>query len=485
MKILFINSNLRVIAKRWRSKHSFAIEILSAVLKKNGYQTDLFLVEKNQDIKSLFVYIQKNRPQILAFGLTETSFEGIKEIARKTKEKFPKIFIVVGGIYPTLFPEEVIKFSYFDAVCLGEGEYSLLELVDGIQKKKNYFDVENFWFRKGKKIIKNIRTSPVDINLLPLPDKQLFYEKNLGYYQGWGFLKEKEKAGFVLLSRGCPFDCYFCTNKAIKDLYASDYFRLLDPKKAVSQIAYFQKRYHYDYLFIHDDIFAVDKVWLDQFLSLYLKKINLPFAIQLRIGMFDKKTLRKLKKAGCFFVGVGIESGDEKIRKELLNKRFTNRQVKESVKWLKELGFKIGSYNMVGLPGENPKKFLKTVCLNAELNVDRPSVFIFYPYRGTRLYDFCKKEGLFKKILPKNFSEREDTLLELRNFRREDIIYYQRNFFTLVDLLKKRKNIKSRIFYRILFNLYFIPPSSIFFKLTQALSRYLANPRRIILEREI
>ena len=198
MKILFVNSNLGVLAKSWRSKHSFAIEILSAVLKKSDFQTDLFLVEKIKDIENLLTYIQKTKPCIIGFSLTEVNFGGIKAIAKKIKEKFPKIFIVIGGIYPTLFPQEVIKFSFLDAICIGEGEYSLLSLVKRIQQKKNYFDIENFWFRKGKKIIKNKRTPPVDINLLPMPDKQLFYEKNLGYYRGWFFGKEKEKAGFIL-----------------------------------------------------------------------------------------------------------------------------------------------------------------------------------------------------------------------------------------------------------------------------------------------
>jgi len=470
MKVLFVLSFLR--AASWQMYYSEGIASLSAVLKKNGYETDLFLVEDLKDVKSLNKYIKKTKPKIIAFSITSVQYPGIRWILKEIKKRFKSIFIVVGGVHCSLNPNLIIKNPAIDAVCIGEGEYALLELVDKLKKGKSIEKIDNLWVRINGKVVKNKMIESNDINKLPEPDRDIFQQKNLDSYTGSVWLKKGLNGGMFLMSRGCVFECSYCASPALNAKYGSKYYRLLDFRKGVRQIKKAVKKYKYDYIIFVDDTFTINKGWVKDFLKLYKKEVGLPFNIQTRINTFDLELMKLIKQTGGYMVIVGVESGDKKIRELILNRSMTNEQIRQGVKWIKQAGMKVGTYNMMGLPRETPNKFKKTLILNARIESDFPYIFIFYPYENTKIYRICKDSDLILKKLSSDFVAREDTPLNLDNFKREDILYYYKNFNNLFNRLKKikaREKTVKKLKKDWWFKIGFMPPSSKWFWLTSRL----------------
>ena len=437
MRVLFVLSFLR--AASWQMYYSEGIASLSAVLKKNGYQTDLFLVEDLKDVELLDKHIKDTNPQIVAFSVTSVQYPGIEWITKHLKKKFKDLFIIAGGVHCSLGPHLVIKNKAIDAVCIGEGETALLNLVEKMKNGKSIKKIDNLWIRDNGRVIRNKILEPHDINQLPSPDKDIFHQSSLGYYMGPIWLKKGLKGGTFLMSRGCVFNCSYCASPALNQKFDNKYYRLMDPKKGIEQIKAAVKKFNYDYLIFVDDTFTINKIWVKDFLKLYQKEVGLPFNVQTRINTYDYELMKLIKKAGGYMVVVGVESGDEKVRELVLNRRMTDEQIKKGIKWIKKAKMKVGTYNMMGLPTETIEDFKKTLFLNVEIESDFPYIFIFYPYENTKIYRMCQEKGWLLKDLPKDFVAREDTPLNLPSFKREDILYYHKNFYSLAERLRKLK----------------------------------------------
>jgi len=456
MKILFVLP----LRTDWGIRYSPGIASMSAVLKSRGYETLVLITERVDEVKQ---EVEKVRPDILAISSTIVDFKFSCQIAKEIKQLDQKTFIICGGIQCILDPDESILTGWFDAVCIQEGEYPLLELVRSIESGDNKTDIKGLWFWNGGLIIRNELRKPVNLERIPDPDREIFSEQNADYYRGEMFLRPGEKGGIFQLSRGCLFNCSYCSASALrKHLGGNLYYRSLSPKRAVSQIVKAQKKYNYDYIFFADDTFTLDNRWAVEFLELYRKKVGLPFHCQLRLNTFNEKMVELLSNSNCDSVAFGVESGDVKLRTQVLNRMITNGEIYQAAKWLRKYSIRICTYNMVGLPGESPLKFVKTILINRVIKPDMLYIFIFYPYKGTQLYEMCLNEGyllLSKEV--NDLNHRSESILKLPTFKKVDIEYYYSNFYKILSI--------SRIglLGTIKFYLSLIPPSSGFSRWTR------------------
>lgn len=458
-KILFIDVYLDIVT--WEMFYNPGVASISAVLKQNHIKSEHFAVFKQSDIQKLLTYIKDNHFDIVGFTVTEPILKSVSKIVSIIKKKFPKIYIVCGGLQAILDPKVLMDKVNCDAVCIGEGEYSTLKLIQSLEKKSpNIYKLSNFWFRKNSKIIKNPLDKPIDINTLPDPNREIFYKSNLDLYFGNIYLKGGQRGCIVTLSRGCYFNCTFCANQFLNTRYGGDYRRVLNPKKAIDQLTKILSKRSYDYIIFIDPQFPTDDLWLKKFTDLYIKKIKLPFTIQIRFASFTKKTVNLLKKAGCYFTQIGLESGDKDIRFRVLNKRIDHQMIIDGVEMFKQKNIKIGLNNMVGLPDETPARFINTIQTNAYLSPDYSYIFVYYPYKGTELYQYCLKHNLINKNV-KYFSGSSTTTLKLKNFPRKDILFYYDNYQSLLSIFKKSltPHKTKAFFWRKIFNFYSIPPS--------------------------
>ncbi len=474
MKILFVKTT---IGSSLESNVDIGIASMSAVLKKNNHQTSYYLNNDRRKLNGLVDRITTFKPDIVGLSSTESSFRHINYIARYIRKLFPKKIIVCGGVDVTLDPNRYIKNRNINAICLGEGEYSFLKFILNYAKNNDdYKKTRGFWIRDGKKIIKNLpRETLVNLNELPPLDLKIFYDEDLLFNQstGSGYNQTIE----LIFSRGCYYNCTYCSNQALRNFYGNEYVRFESPIKAVKEICLVVKQYSPDYLVFHDDCFTVNRAWLKVFLKEYKEKVNLPFKCNTRVDLCDDEVLKLLRESNCDWIQFGLESGDTDLRKTILNRKMSDYLIIKIINRARKLGIKIRVFVLLGLPKETPKKFIKTIKLVARTNADDYALNIFRPYHGTNLYFYCKNRGLILEDKNKEIIEWKETVLKMPYFTKQDIMFYYKNFDRLMNLYKKISKKKS---IKYIDNLYFwaktIPPSkNILAPIAQVLIKVLQN----------
>ena len=205
------------------------ISYISAILKKNNHKTRLIVLGKGLDKinkKIIDKHIKNFNPGLIGFTAVSTDYQNAAEIAGYIKKTYPDIFLLIGGPHASLNPEQVIK-DDFDALCVGEGEYPTLEIVQQLEKNVNVGQIQNLWIKKEVNIEKNNPRTLLDyLDILPFPDRSMWYKwidnPRLGYT--------------VLLGRGCPFMCTYCSNHALRKLAKGRYVRFRSPEIIINEI---------------------------------------------------------------------------------------------------------------------------------------------------------------------------------------------------------------------------------------------------------
>lgn len=389
MKILFIYPTIGNLVE-----YQFGIAGISALLKKKGHRTNLLRINVDISKKLLIKIIKKINPDVIAFSFVTNHGYYVKKYSSFIKQEFKKP-IIAGGIHATISPEEVIQWPSIDVVCIGEGEYPMLEFIEALEKKKDYSKINNLWVKRGNKIIKNdLRPLIQDLNALPFGDRTIFYGN-----------KKKIRELYIMAGRGCPYDCTYCCNHLLRKIYSNcgKYVRMRSVDNVLEEIKQNMKKYEFDIVTFEDDTFTLFKNWLKELGEKYPKLISKPFSCNARVENIDEELLNILKKAGCVHIGLGIESGNEWLRMNVLKRRMTNEQTIKAFNLIKKHNLSVGTYYIIGFPYESSKMIEDTIKMHKTV---RPTggfqVTIFYPYPHTELYEMCKKENLLT-------SKRKDT----------------------------------------------------------------------------
>lgn len=383
MNVLFVYMNPNGIAYV-----NQAILYLSPMLKKYGHKTGLIDFTFGLSKEEAFQIIKDFSPDIICFSCLSNEFKGAMEFAAEIKKKY-NIPLICGGNHVTVAPEDFEKYECLEGICISEGEYALVELVNKMCKGEEYRNTPGFWFRENGKIIRNgIATLVTDLDTLPFPDYDIF---NIQKY-----LLAKDNQLDIKCGRGCPFMCSYCSNSAMQRINKTKYCRKESVKKAVSKMKWLKKKYNVKTFFMMDEIFGLNLDWLRKFSKAYPKEVSVPFETDMRADLCDEEVMKLLKKSMCEKVNIAIESGDEKLRNELLKKNVSNTQIIKAFRLAKEQKIITQSFNMVGLPFETKDQIEKTVNINRMVKPDCIQVSIYSPYKGTELYEFCVKNNLIK-----------------------------------------------------------------------------------------
>lgn len=246
--------------------YNYGLGYIASVLKKGGHQINYIVLKNKDDILDFYKKVRADVPDIIGFSVTTSQFYFLKDIVKESK-RISNSFILCGGVHPTLKPECIYEIPELDAIARGEGEFPMLELANAFEQKKEFHNIKNFWFRKDDKIIKNeIRPLIANLNEIPFPDKNsLDYQK---------VINEARGANRFIFSRGCPFNCTYCSNKALSQVYPDPhhYFRQISPERAIEEIKQDLEKYKFKYLVFDDDTISLNKKWFFDFFNLYKKK---------------------------------------------------------------------------------------------------------------------------------------------------------------------------------------------------------------------
>jgi len=359
---------------------------ISASVKSHGHQCRVII---GNTCKDFFDIIEKEKPEVIAFSVMTGSHPWAVKISGEIKKRYPVISFF-GGPHPTFFPD-IIEDPNVDIICRGEGEGACVDLLNCIDKAESLTGIPNLWVKDGEKIHKNdVRPLVEDLDTIPFPDRELYHHiKRLA----------DESVKRFITSRGCPFNCSYCFNHKMKDLYRGKgkWVRQRDADAIIEELIDVKSKFTVKTVYFCDDTFVLKNTWTVKFLEKYRDKVKIPFFCLIRADQMDDKLVNALKEAGCTSVFFGIETGNEELRKKLLHKSVSNAQLEKAANLLHKYKIKFRTYNMIGLPGESLENAFETLKFNIRIKTDFPWCSLYAPYPGTDLAAQAIKTGMVKE----------------------------------------------------------------------------------------
>lgn len=426
MRVLFVYPNLYT-----QMGFNHGLASLSAVLKAAGHETRLVNLNENlppvPTADDLWETVRAWQPGLIGFSCLTQQYRAALEIAEDLRARAAAAGvtlppIVVGGIHPTMVPQEVMADGAWDHVGVGECEDALAELARRVEIGERPDDVRNFvsWqggvrpadAARGTHGADSFVANPVgefpDFARLPMPDYALFdVQRITDQKHGWFGL---------ITSRGCPYRCTYCLNHKIVDRYKAElgrsvkdigFFRFRPAAAMLEEIRFVLSRYRGVGTFIlDDDLFTQNVPHALEFCDLYAKSgIGVPFVVNAHVKQLDERVAEALAMAGCRILKLGIESGSPRVRKDVLKRHMTQKDIFETVNAGERHGLHTSGFVMVGLPGETHAERWETVDLLAEARIGRYRTSFFYPFPGTDSYRLAIEGGYFDPAAPRELAD--------------------------------------------------------------------------------
>lgn len=335
---------------------------------------------ENLSLEGIQSLINKHKPFVVGVTSMTPQLQGAVELAIFIKKNIDKkIKIFLGGPHVSGDPDFVNRFkNIFDYAITGEAE-------------KTFFD-SLINLLKGKKISKLQKGEPIlDLDQIPFPDRKLIKRELYSEYES------------MIFSRGCPYQCYYCSRPAI-----SKRVRYRSARNMIEEIKNVYK-YCKGKIDFQDDTFNLNKERVLEFCNLVKKEgLRLEWRCNARIDLMDEEILFAMKEAGCSLIHFGIESGNEKVRREIVNKgSFTNKKIYKVIKMCKDLKIKVAGYFIIGHPGESKKNLQDTRKMILNSKIDLVGLSIPTPFPGSKLYEIAKKRGIINENIIDMFARKE------------------------------------------------------------------------------
>lgn len=372
---------------------------IAAVLRDNGHTVSMLDPEaQGLDHLSLVNRVKMYKPDLVGISATTPDFANALKIAGLIRQD-SNAFILLGGIHATSLPEYILERypDRFDALCIGEGEITALEVCKFLEGKiKSLSDINGICFRNGEGII---RTQPrpfiQDVDSLPFPARDLV---DLTLYQPNAFNFRKGKTATLITSRGCPFRCTFCASK----LTLGGKFRARSADNVLKEIKHLVNQYGINHILIQDDTFTFDitraKEICRKIIDANLKIEWFAFS---QVSKIDEELFSLMKKAGCYSVGFGIESADKEVLKNI-RKPITVEQSEFAIRTAGKYKLKTQAYFVFGNKADTKETISRTIKFACRIS----PTFAFFnklvPYPGTEIFQEYFKDG-YKNIDWKNF----------------------------------------------------------------------------------
>ncbi len=393
MRVTFLYPD--VFCKTWHH-YQYGIASLSACLKQAGHTTDLIHLDEVPTKDRFLKELERRGTQVLAVSATSGQWRYVRGPLQWTAEELPQVHRIAGGIHPTLVPGDIFASAPLDAIFLGEAEHSLPEYIGKLAQGERPLDVAGTWANvgggtEGKEIRKNPPARlPDPLDSLPLADHDLFDFRDI--------LRRTGGEASLMATRGCPYRCSYCSNEVRIDQNKGlgDNMRYRAAARVFDEVDHVRGVYGAQSIYFIDDIFTMNREWLRGFCEEYGRRGGPPFKIQIQVKTVDYERLAMMREVGLYQIVVGVESGDDRVRKKILNKSITQDDIARVFGDADSLGIETAAYNMIGIPGETEESIRNSIEFNKKIAPDRTILSIFTPFPATSLYEECLRLGLLE-----------------------------------------------------------------------------------------
>lgn len=360
---------------------------LNAVLKNRGFAS-LTANFSALSWKETEAVISRTRPRVLGISqFTHNRFESLK-LATLAKKIDPATFVVLGGPHATHQAREILEgHQDVDAIVLGEGEETFLQLVEAVSGgKRQLMHVKGMVFRADGGIVKTAARSPIaDLDELPFPAAHM--DDSIG-------VDLHRQLEFIITSRGCPATCLFCSSP----LFWGKTLRLRSPRNMVDEIKLIRDRFGLIYFSIRDDTFTADKKRILEFCRMLRReKIFILWNCQSRVNAVDEEMLLEMKRAGCECIQFGVESGSARILRTL-GKGIGKEQVKTAAALARKVGMNLSIYLIAGVSGETDEDTDATIELVESIQAHDGQVSPLAYYPGSEIF----RRGVEARLIAAN-----------------------------------------------------------------------------------
>lgn len=464
MKVLFI----------WPNKDQFgfkpmSISILVALLKRAGHEVDLFDTtyidfgfRDNSEVRQKLKIFKDT--DLSAYNLAKTKINLSKELVKKlddfnpdvvalsvlsdeiyigleaseiVKGWNPKTIVLWGNKAASMAADKILKSPAVDYLCVGEGISFFPEFMECLSSSGNPETLSNIVFRRPDGSVKRNPLAPYYQNLdaLPYYDWSLFDER----HHVKPFDGQVYRGADHMMYWGCPNICTYCINRSYRKLYGKDagrFLRCYSVERIIDEIAFLSERWGIEFYKFHDEDFCLKP--LDYFKTLakqYAEKIGIPFTIMANARNVTAEKVALLKKMNCVSVTIGIETGNQELRKKILKRNETTEDIIRAVGLLNDAGIRTSAFNMLAIPFETRKTIFETIEINRKAKVQYPNAGFFFPLEETELHRIAVEEGFYDPEAGAVFKNDEPTLT-LPDISSEELVTLRERFTLYIKLPK-------------------------------------------------
>ena len=396
MKILLINPPIT--SEEIYSKYSkgapclppLGICYIASCLLHANYDVKIIdCVVERMTLDELKKQIIHYSPNIVGVSSTTVAFQHAKQVISLVKSIDPEIKTILGGAHITACPKESMReCKDVDIGVIGEGEVTILEVIQKFQNRESFAAVEGVVYRDNEiDVMNKPRPAIKDLDRIKFPARELL--PDLSSYSPTTFRGKKGKLTTTLItSRGCPFRCTYCDQSIFGKTW-----RKHSAGYVLSEMKFLKERFGIEFITIEDDNFSLYKPRVEEICNkIIANSLDIKWSCVGRVNNLDDRFLKLMKKAGCETIYIGVESGSPRILK-LIQKDLSKKEVKEGIRIIKRSGIKVVGSFILGIPSETKEEMEQTVDFALSLPLDGATFFIFTPYPNTELRNLAFQYG--------------------------------------------------------------------------------------------
>ena len=363
-----------------------SLATIAAVLSREGIQCRLDdCIIEGVNTAGVLARAREFKPDLIVINTATPSIESDLDLATTLKAELPNAVTIAIGIHVSALPRESLALAPgLDAVVIGEPELTVRDAALAARDKKPISGIPGIGVR-GKQKTPAPAREPADLDALPMP--------------AWDLVKTDlyrlpfSGRPFLLLgtSRGCPYTCRFCADAA----YYGRRLRVKSPGRIVAELQTARDKYRVSDFLFWAESFTLRREWTQAVLEEIIRAdLGIRFVCNSRADHVDPGLLELLRRAGCWMIGFGLESGNQGIL-DIMGKNITVEQNRQAVLWAKAAGLQVTAHLALGYPGETAETIADTIRFARRLPLDYAQFYCVVPFPGSRMFQLCLDQELF------------------------------------------------------------------------------------------